>query len=42
MQSASANSGRGNAAIGSLFELDKILTNEAGTLIKAGEGIEYY
>ena len=36
------NSGRGNAAIGSLFELDKILTNEAGTLIKAGEGIEYY
>ncbi|KLV08814.1 carbamate kinase [Photobacterium aquae] len=36
------NSGRGNAAIGSLFDLDRIITNEAGTLIKEGEGIEYY
>lgn len=35
-------SGRGNAAIGSLFELDRIITNEAGTLITQGEGIEYY
>ncbi|MBV1841010.1 carbamate kinase [Photobacterium ganghwense] len=36
------NSGRGKAAIGSLFDLDKILVNEAGTLIQQGEGIEYY
>ncbi|HIF9416494.1 carbamate kinase [Photobacterium damselae] len=36
------NSGRGNAAIGSLFELDKIIVNEAGTLITQGEGIIYY
>lgn len=35
-------SGRGDAAIGSLFELDKVICNEAGTLIKQGEGIEYY
>ena len=32
----------GNAAIGSLFDLDKIITNEAGTLITKGEGIVYY
>jgi len=31
-----------HAAIGSLFELDRVITNEAGTLIKQGEGIEYY
>ncbi len=35
-------SGRGDAAIGSLFDLDKVICNEAGTLIKQGEGIEYY
>ncbi|OLQ74370.1 carbamate kinase [Photobacterium proteolyticum] len=34
--------GLGNAAIGSLFELDKIVTNEAGTLVTKGEGIIYY
>ncbi|MEZ9738752.1 carbamate kinase [Vibrio splendidus] len=34
--------GLGNAAIGSLFDLDKIITNEAGTLITKGEGIVYY
>ncbi|WP_299020159.1 carbamate kinase [uncultured Photobacterium sp.] len=33
---------RGNAAIGSLFDLDRVITNEAGTLITQGEGIEYY
>ncbi|MEZ8095478.1 carbamate kinase [Photobacterium swingsii] len=36
------NSGRGNAAIGSLFDLDRITRNEAGTLITQGEGIVYY
>lgn len=34
--------GRGNSAIGSLFDLDKILKNEAGTLVTQGEGIIYY
>ncbi|PSW06802.1 carbamate kinase [Photobacterium lipolyticum] len=34
--------GRGNSAIGSLFDLDKIITNEAGTLVTQGEGIVYY
>lgn len=34
--------GRGNSAIGSLFDLDKIITNEAGTLVTQGEGIIYY
>lgn len=34
--------GRGNSAIGSLFDLEKILINEAGTLITQGEGIVYY
>ncbi|GAB3517460.1 carbamate kinase [Photobacterium alginatilyticum] len=34
--------GLGNAAIGSLFDLDKIITNEAGTLVTQGEGITYY
>lgn len=35
-------SGRGEAAIGSLFELDKVISKQAGTLITQGEGIEYY
>lgn len=35
-------SGRGEAAIGSLFELDKVINKQAGTLITQGEGIEYY
>ncbi|NOH83811.1 carbamate kinase [Vibrio sp. 03-59-1] len=34
--------GLGNAAIGSLFDLDKIITNEAGTLITKGDGVVYY
>lgn len=34
--------GRGNAAIGSLFDLDKIIINKAGTLVTPGEGITYY
>lgn len=34
--------GRGHSAIGSLFDLDKIINNEAGTLIKPGTGIIYY
>jgi carbamate kinase len=34
--------GRGESAIGSLFDLDKIINNEAGTLIKKGPGISYY
>ncbi|MCG9578992.1 carbamate kinase [Vibrio tubiashii] len=36
------NSSKGDAAIGSLFELDRILTNEAGTLVTKGDGIIYY
>lgn len=36
------NSSKGDAAIGSLFELDRILTNEAGTLVTKGDGIVYY
>ncbi|MEH0760520.1 carbamate kinase [Vibrio sp. 16] len=35
-------SGRGEAAIGSLFELDKVINKQAGTLVTQGEGIEYY
>ncbi|WP_394143311.1 carbamate kinase [Vibrio atypicus] len=34
--------GRGEAAIGSLFELDKVINKQAGTLVTQGEGIEYY
>ncbi|MGF1683644.1 carbamate kinase [Photobacterium minamisatsumaniensis] len=36
------NSGLGKAAIGSLFDLDKIVAQEAGTLVTQGDGIEYY
>lgn len=36
------NAGRGDAAIGSLFDLDRIITNEAGSIITQGEGIVYY
>ncbi|MEC6899453.1 carbamate kinase [Photobacterium piscicola] len=36
------NSNKGDAAIGSLFELNNIIAHQSGTLITKGEGIQYY
>ena len=36
------NSMKGDAAIGSLYELNGIISHQSGTLITAGKGIQYY